>query len=1857
MKKVILANLVVLLAVGSAKAGPRRDVKAIGEAAVRKGLISAPPKDHDFTKIPAGAKYVAGELLVRFAPKADGKQRSRGEKEAVLAAVGGGKVKRSYDIVPGLSLVRLPKGLSMEKAVKRFNGRVEIIYAEPNYEIQPCSTFPNDPRFDEQWSLHNTGQGGWTPDADIDAPEAWDIRTDAGEIIVAVLDTGFDREHEDLAGNLWINELEYNGTPGVDDDENGYVDDIHGIGDTIDDHGTATAGVIGAVGNNGKGVTGVCWSVQMMTVVGVGVDRIEYAVANGADVINASAASSGYNQAAKDAIAAAGSAGVLFVAAGGNDWIDTDKEPQYPACYDCDNIIAVGGISGYDEPLYNWGRMSLHISSPTGVLTCFPEDNYAGYFGTSCATPHVAGACALVWAEFPTLSHVEVKDIVLGTVEDLPGLEGLTRTGGRLNLYSALLGKKVKNISSGIWYDSIQEAINAAQEGDTIKVLPGTYEEKITFSNKAITVRSYDPDDERVVAGTIIDADSTGTAVTFDGADSVLHGFTITGGNSTHAGGIACIDSSPTIRNCVIEDNYASNSGGAMRTFNSSPTLINCTFNGNSAGYEGGGIYNSYSSVTVKNCTFMNNSAGDYGGAMVNRSQSTVTASNSIFSGNNAGYCGGAMDNWMSDLTVTNCVFYDNEATLSGGGAMLTNDCSLEAENCVFSHNWAGGSGGGAMYNSSATVSVTNCTLSNNSTTANGGGIYSNSGSPVVTNCILWGNSDAGGSGESAQICGGTPVVNYCCVQGWTTGLGGTGNIGNNPAFVNASDPNGADDVFMTADDGLALGSGSPCIDAGNNDAVGVGGDITGSYRLRDDEASTDSGGPENDSPYVDMGGYEYPGAARTIYVDVSASGGMYNGHSWGTALKALKEAVDHAIAGDEIRLAQGTYVVSSTIELDEEIDVYGGYDASTDERNWQLYVTTVDGGDEVRCFDVSADCSVDGLTVTGGHSYQGGGMYLAGCSPRIVNCAFAGNTAANSGGGMYAADSLSLTVQNCAFAGNTAGLKGGAMLNRDCTAAVTNCVFGENSAGAAGGGMYIMALEGQSSAAITNCTFSGNATNNVGGAVWKNGRSSVDLTNCILWGNTATVGGPQIYGDCVVSYSDVEGDWEGDGNIDADPCFVNAVGGDYHLLVDSPCINSGHPDTIYTGEKDIDGEPRVMAGTVDMGADEYCGVINIDNQFPEQQWYESIQAAIDDMDAEPGETIEAGPGTYSESIDFKGKAITVRSSYPDHWDVVEQTVIDATGKENGVGFCTSEGADAVLKGFAVKNSSGHGISISGSSPTIRNCIIENNASNGVDCQGAGAAPTIADNIIRDNGTNGVSCQGAGAAPTIANNIIRDNTSFGISCGTSSAPTIANNIIRDNTSFGILCGTSSAPTIKNNWIYGNSAGVMTIWAGSTVIRNNTVANNLSYYGIKAIGPAPTITNCIIWGNADDLSDCTATYSCIQNNDQGEGNIHDDPLFVDAANDDYHICTDSPCTEAGDPAPDYEDETDIDGQSRLLGETVDMGADEFYGVFNWDRELWYETIQGAIDNANADDEIVVYPDTYNEHIEFGSTAITVRSMDPDDASVVAATIIDGDGSGNVVEFDDDQGNYSELKGLTIRNGSRGIYCDDSSPTIWGCNITRNGGHGMRNRYGSSAQVTDCVFSGNNGGMENDDSSPSVTNCVFYDNSAGEHGGGICNEDESSPTITNCTFYANWADELGGGIYNEYYSEPTVTNCLFWGNDAGDDGEEIYNDDSEPTFSYCCVRGGVNGTYCGGDNSDNGGGNISDDPDFADDTDPEGTDNIWATCDDGLRLDSTSPCKDQGHNDFVPEGVDTDIKGSDRFINTTVDMGAYEYDSGC
>ena len=371
--------------------------------------------------------YVPGEILVRFVEGASARS-----VEGIRQALGANEVRE----IEGIRVRhwRFGNGLSVEKAleiVSKHAERRHVEFAEPNW-IFHADLVPDDPLRGELWGLHNVGQAGGARDADIDAPEAWGQTTDCSAVVVAIVDTGVDFTHPDLQGNL--------------DTDNGW-DFVNGDADPTDDngHGTHVAGTIGAVGGNGIGVAGVCWKVMLLPLKGLNASgsgdsaglasAIRYAGQHGASVISASWGSDKRSSTIDSAITASGA---LFVAAAGNDGSTTK---HYPAGSGLANVVSVAATDRNDAlaAFSNRGSSWVHLGAPgVDVLSTYPGGGYRLASGTSMATPHVSGVAALVKAGHPAYSTSQVRSALLGSIDPIPSLAGLTVTGGRLNAARAV---------------------------------------------------------------------------------------------------------------------------------------------------------------------------------------------------------------------------------------------------------------------------------------------------------------------------------------------------------------------------------------------------------------------------------------------------------------------------------------------------------------------------------------------------------------------------------------------------------------------------------------------------------------------------------------------------------------------------------------------------------------------------------------------------------------------------------------------------------------------------------------------------------------------------------------------------------------------------------------------------------------------------------------------------------------------------------------------------------------------------------------------------------------------------------------------------------------------------------------------------------------------------------------------------------------------------------------------------------------------------------------------------------------------------------------------------------------------------
>jgi thermitase len=397
-------------------------------------------------------EYVEGELLIKLRPGASIEKALPNLRVEVLKDFG--------DL--GWQEVSVPAALSVNEAVEQFKKLPEVLDAQPNFVYHTQAT-PNDPRFNELYGMNK-----------IQAVTAWNTTTGSANVVVAVIDLGVDYNHPDLNANMWRNPGETGldslgrdkATNGVDDDANGYIDDVFGI-DTInhdsnplDDggHGTHVAGTIGAVGNNSLGVVGVNWTVRIMAIkshdiFGNGssasvIEAFHYATLMRNRGVNVRVTNSSwggapeapsFDQALKDAIDASGNAGILNVCAAGNSGTNNDVTPFYPATYDSPSILAVTASDSNDGAAFSFGPTTVDLAAPgVGVLSTIPNSGYGMLSGTSMATPHVSGAAALICAYNPYLTVAQLKAALMNNVDVLPAFNGRCVTGGRLNVLRAI---------------------------------------------------------------------------------------------------------------------------------------------------------------------------------------------------------------------------------------------------------------------------------------------------------------------------------------------------------------------------------------------------------------------------------------------------------------------------------------------------------------------------------------------------------------------------------------------------------------------------------------------------------------------------------------------------------------------------------------------------------------------------------------------------------------------------------------------------------------------------------------------------------------------------------------------------------------------------------------------------------------------------------------------------------------------------------------------------------------------------------------------------------------------------------------------------------------------------------------------------------------------------------------------------------------------------------------------------------------------------------------------------------------------------------------------------------------------------
>ncbi|OGP93795.1 MAG: hypothetical protein A2157_12395 [Deltaproteobacteria bacterium RBG_16_47_11] len=470
-------------------------------------------------------KYKKGELIVKFKPGVPEEA-----KDKIHLKYESKKLKKFPSI--NIEYVKLKESLTVEEAIALYLTNPEVEYAEPNF-LFSILILPNDPYFNNLWGLDNSGQTGGTPGVDIDILRAWDITTGNSNVVVAIVDTGTDDTHPDLSDNIWTNLAELNGVPGVDDDGNGYVDDIRGLDtygndtDPMDDHGHGThvAGTVGAIGNNGMGVTGVNWHIKLIPCKFLNQDGygytdgalecLEYVRAlkeGGVNIVatNNSWGGDSYSQALYDAIDAQRRSGILFIAAAGNDNSDNDAWDFYPASYNLPNILSVAAVDANDSKAWfsNYGRKTVHVGAPGVDIVSLrangtdmygdgqhfipqgnPDAEYYVASGTSMAAPHVTGLVGLIKSQNPERTWIDVKNLILSGSENT-NFYGST-LAGRINAHRSLTCNQSSVFSALQFPDSFQAGMSTILSALSVNCGSPVGEVTVTSSSGEV-VNLYD---------------------------------------------------------------------------------------------------------------------------------------------------------------------------------------------------------------------------------------------------------------------------------------------------------------------------------------------------------------------------------------------------------------------------------------------------------------------------------------------------------------------------------------------------------------------------------------------------------------------------------------------------------------------------------------------------------------------------------------------------------------------------------------------------------------------------------------------------------------------------------------------------------------------------------------------------------------------------------------------------------------------------------------------------------------------------------------------------------------------------------------------------------------------------------------------------------------------------------------------------------------------------------------------------------------------------------------------------------------------------------------------------------------------
>jgi hypothetical protein len=1334
-------------------------------------------------------------------------------------------------------------------------------------------------------------------------------------------------------------------------------------------------------------------------------------------------------------------------------------------------------------------------------------------------------------------------------------------------------------------------------------------------------------------------------------ASPVITSCNFTGNSAEFGGGISNEDSSSEVINCTFRDNSAYDGGGMWNVY-SEAIITNCTLWSNSADNYGGGIFNAVDSPTITNCILWANTAVVVDDEFSNWSSSTPIVTYCDVQG---GYSGtGNIDadplfvdaeggnfhlgkaSPCIDTGDSSAITWPNPKDFEGDPRIIDcyNDGTLivdmgvdEAQHSGPSEvwvddDWTGtttgtdpdGEGPATIFGYDAFDMIQDAI----NIIASPGTVYVIAGT-YYENIVLK---------NGIEIRGSAP--HRCVINGGGNGSVVTAiNVDSTTKLYGFTITNGTGTIVSTAryGGGIYMENSNPnisnCLFEGNSAYLG-GGIYDRNYSSPTVNNCTFT------SNSAEYGGGLYNKDSEPTMIDCNFSGNSSSWHGGGMYNDTSNPTMtDCVFSGNEAISGGGMYNYVSTPEVTDcnfvdntATNVSGGmynYLSSPSVTNCTFYNNSAAFGGGI--YNVDSSMTINQCTFGSNTADQGGGIYLSGnlhSLTVIVNhCTFYNNAANFDGGGMinYASDTI---ISYCTFEGNSAGDRGGAMTNWDnSSSSVMNCVFQGNLAGNDGGGIDNI----ESLPTIINCIFFDNDAAYRGGGIYNGNNCSPNIKNCTFFGNSAVSGstiacdsqdhsypstvqiansilwdgGSEISnGDSSaieVTYSDIQGGYPGTGNIQQDPNFVDAAGGDFHLRLGSPCIDTGDNSAItWPDPNDFEGDPRIIDcyndGTliVDMGVDEADygapSEVWIDDDWAETPFgddpdgpgpvtffgYDAFHRIQDGIDfvSSPG-IVHVNIGTYFERISMKS-GVQILGVSPD------LTIIDGNSTGSVV-TAVSVDSEAKLDGFGIINGSapdGGGLYLSNSNPIISNCIIaDNNATNlGGGMYNYVSSPILNYCTFTDNS--------AGSGGGIFNDYY-------------SSPIIRGSIFWENTvadfGGGMLNRNDSSPTVIDCLLVSNNAGI----GGGGMLNENspwphlyscTLVNNSADLGggIYNYASAPEMVNCTFWGNLAN---------------GGGAIINDNSALPKVIN----------CTFYGNQAiagkaiACTSHEQSFPSMVQVSNSILFDGGDEIWFNDGSTITTTYSDIQGGYlgaGNINAD-PMFLHPDSGDFHLRPGSPCIdagdnnsvpagTTQDFEGDNRFLDDPLISDtGNGTPPIVDMGVDEAKYSPPSEVWVDDDySSGGFNDGH---VWnhdafdmiqdGINAVVSPGtvHVSAGTYyehialksgveilgagpGNDPEIHSIINGSQNGSVVTGVgvNSAAILNGFTITNGSATAGSGIYLINNSEPTISNCLIKNNFGgnNSEGGGMYvgSSRSASPKVINCTFVGNSARYNGGGIY-----------------------------------------------------------------------------------------------------------